>query len=154
MDFRRIIALCMAFLVLWSSIGASVYKHICLSNDTYSASLYREENCGMEEIEAVKSNDCCKGRQAATTWKGTVLSEKCCETDHSFIKTVLNGLTSNVLVHTWHDIVNVWHCFPALLIACKFLSFPLSENLFSTLIPGIPLSEQGDTYALLQVFRC
>jgi hypothetical protein len=144
----------MAILVLWSSAGAAIYQHICLSSNTYTTSLYTEEDCGMEHTKVIEKKDCCNESPIKNKQQETSISEQCCITDSHFLKTISLGLSGNILINTWQDFVKVWHYLPALFTFFKSLLHSAVSTQFFGLLPCCSFQGKQDTVALLQVFRC
>lgn len=72
---KRIEILLLIIVLLVSTTGLQVYKHICLSHNFAEASVLETPQCENDQVVVVKTDDCCKIEE--------VVEYSCCESENS-----------------------------------------------------------------------
>lgn len=152
MFFRRLLAVFMAVLLLWSSAGAAIYQHVCRSSGLLEASFSEITPCETDISKHQPERSCCANPYTAVAAKESLSDQACCDYDQTFQKistesTPVNSVQENT------DNIYFAVCLPVLFLSWEADVPAAISFAFHTSDP-IPLLQRVDTHALLQTFRC
>jgi hypothetical protein len=152
MFFRRLLAVFMTVLLLWSSAGAAIYQHVCRSSGLVEASFSEIIPCETAISKHQPERSCCENPYASDVAKDSFSDQGCCDYDQHFQKiSTESTLTSSLLEHIANSYFAI--CLPVLLLTWDVDALSVDSFAFHTSDP-IPLLQRVDSHALLQTFRC
>lgn len=154
MFIHRILALFMAFLVLWSSAGAAVYQHVCRSGGLYEGSLTEIIPCEKTAVAVHVKKSCCADESTADQVNTPSFSEECCVYDQIFTRVTTESTSlANTLFEAVIQTLSSYFV-PAFFQVFYSGLTTVSSKLSYAFLSPVPLLSQGDPHALLQTFRC
>ena len=154
MFIHRILALFMAFLVLWSSAGAAVYQHVCRSGGLYEGSLTEIIPCEKTAVAVHVKKSCCADESAADQENTPSISEDCCVYDQVFTKITTESTSlANTLFEAVIQTLSSYFVPAFFHVSHSGLTSHSSIPPYTSSSP-VPILSQGDPHALLQTFRC
>ena len=152
MFFRRLLAVFMAVLLLWSSAGAAIYQHVCRSSGLVEASFSEIIPCETDFSKHQSEKSCCENPYAEGAAKNSFSDQECCDYDQNFQKiSTESTLASSVQEHIANSYFVV--CLPVLHLSWD-VDAPSAISFAFHISNPIPLLQRVDTHALLQTFRC
>jgi hypothetical protein len=152
MLFRRLLAVFMAVLLLWSSAGAAIYQHVCRSSGLLEASFSEITPCETDFSKHQPERNCCENPYAADVAKDSFSDQECCDYDQNFQKiSTESTLASSVQEHIANSYFVVY--LPILFLSWQE-TVRTAISFTSHISIPIPLLQRVDTHALLQTFRC